>query len=117
MFTIRLNNMIFFAYHGVHEEETIVGTDFKVSVSISFAASKEIIALNDTINYVVVFDIVKRNFEIPQKLLETLAQNITAEIYKINNQITSNNVTIDKLNPPICNFTGNVGVSYLKSYP
>ncbi len=116
MFTIRLNKMIFFAYHGVHEEEAIVGTEFEVSVSISFNEVEKISELHHTINYVAVFEIVKRLFETPQKLLETLAQNITEEIYKINNQIVSINVTIDKLNAPICNFTGNVGVNYLKSY-
>ena len=116
MFTIRLDDMIFHAYHGVHEEETIVGTDFKVSVSISFNPSKKILALDDTINYVAVFSIVKNIFETPEKLLETIAQNITDEIYKINNQITSINVFISKLNPPICNLTGTVGVNYLKSY-
>jgi dihydroneopterin aldolase len=116
MFTVRLNDMIFHAYHGVHEEETVVGTDFKVSVLISFSKSKKILSLNDTINYVSVFEIVKKLFEIPEKLLETLAQNITDEIYKINNQISSINVTIDKLNPPIRNFTGTVGVNYLKFY-
>ena len=116
MFTVRLNDMIFHAYHGVHEEETIVGADFKVSVAISFNVSKKILSLNDTINYVAVFSIIKNLFEIPEKLLETLAQNITDEIYKINNQITSINVTIIKLNPPICNFTGTVGVNYSKSY-
>lgn len=117
MFTIRLNNVKFFAYHGVHEEETIVGTEFEVSLAISFADSKKVVSIGDTINYVSVFEIVKRNFEIPQKLLETLAQNITEEIYKIDERILSINITIDKLNPPICNFTGNVGVNYLKLYP
>ena len=108
--------MKFFAYHGVHKEEAIVGTEFEVFVSISFDSSVKILELNDTINYVAVFEIVKKLFAIPEKLLETLAQNITEEIYKINNQIISINVTIDKLNSPICNFTGTVGVNYSKSY-
>ena len=116
MFTIRLNKMNFFAYHGVHEEENIVGTEFEVSVAVSFKAPDEVIALSDTINYVAVFEIVKRYFSTPEKLLETLAQNITEEIYKIDRRITSINITIDKLNAPICNFTGNVGVNYLKSF-
>ncbi len=116
MFTIRLNKMTFFAYHGVHEEETVVGTDFEVSVAIAFNAPEKVIALTDTINYVAVYEIVKQYFKIPEKLLETVAQNITEEIYKIDHRITSINITIDKLNAPICNFTGNVGVNYLKSF-
>lgn len=117
MFTIRLNKMQFFAYHGMHVEEAIVGTDFEVSVLISFSADKKIIDITDTLNYVAVYEIVKRYFDTPEKLLETLAQNITEEIYRTDKRISSINITIDKLNPPICNFTGNVGVNYLKLYP
>lgn len=116
MFTIRLNKMKLFAYHGVHSEETIVGTDFEVSVAISFAEQKKIVALEDTINYVAVFEIVKKHFEVPTQLLETLAQNISEEIYKVDNRITSINIAIEKLNAPICNFTGTVGINYSKSF-
>lgn len=116
MFTIRLNKMKLFAYHGVHSEETIVGTDFEVSVAISFAENKKVVALADTINYVAVFEIVKKHFDLPTALLETLVQNISEDIYKIDNRILSINITIDKLNAPICNFMGNVGVQYVKSF-
>jgi dihydroneopterin aldolase len=51
MFTVHLNKLKFFAHHGVHDEEGIIGTDFEVSVSINFNAPEKIIALNDTINY------------------------------------------------------------------
>ena len=116
MFTIRLNNLLFFAYHGVHAEETIVGTEFEVSAQITFAENKKIEALADTLNYVNIYEIIKDHFSRPVPLLETLAQDISQEIYKIDNRITSINVTIDKLNAPICNFTGTVGVNYSKSF-
>ena len=117
MFTIRLNKLKFFAYHGVHSEEAIVGNEFEVSILISFSESKKIVALNDTLNYVEVFNAVKNLFAIPEQLLETLAQKISEEIYKIDNRVSSINITIDKLNAPICNFTGTVGINYSKSYP
>ena len=117
MFTIRLNKMKIFAYHGVHAEETVVGAEFEVSAQITFAENKKIEALADTLNYVNVYAIIKDNFSKTVPLLETLAQNISEEIYKVDERITSINITIDKLNPPICNFIGNVGVNYSKSYP
>ena len=117
MFTIRLNKMKIFAYHGVHAEETVVGTEFEVSVQITFAENKKIEALADTLNYVNVYGLIKDNFSKPVPLLETLAQNISEEIYKVDERITSINITIDKLNAPMCNFTGSVGVTYSKSYP
>ena len=116
MFTICLNKLKFFAYHGVHAEEALIGTDFEVSVSIVLNAPEIVQELNDTINYVTVYEIIKRHFAQPEKLLETLAQNITQEIQKIDNRITSINITIDKINAPISNFIGTVGVTYLKSY-
>ncbi len=116
MFTVHLNKLKFFAHHGVHDEEGIIGTDFEVSVSINFNAPEKIIALNDTINYVSVFNIVKNRFAIPERLLETLAQHIAVDIYDLDNRITTINISIDKINPPISNFTGSVGVTYSKSY-
>ena len=117
MFTIRLHKLIFFSYHGVHAEETVAGTEFEVSVQITFAENKKIEALADTLNYVNVYAIIKDHFSRPVPLLERLAQNISEEIYKIDERITSINITIDKLNAPICNFIGTVGVNYSKSYP
>ena len=117
MFTIRLNKMKIFAYHGVHAEETVVGTEFEVSVQITFTENKKMEALADTINYVNVYALIKDHFSKPVPLLETLAQNISEEIYKVDERITSINITIDKLNAPMCNFTGFVGVTYSKSYP
>ena len=116
MFTIRLNKMRFFAFHGVHMEESLIGTDFEVTIAISFSTNKKITELSDTVNYVEVFEVVKKHFDKPQKLLETVAQNITEEIYKLNKYVSSINITIDKINAPICNFTGSVGVNYLKSF-
>jgi 7,8-dihydroneopterin aldolase/epimerase/oxygenase len=116
MFTIHLKKLKLFAYHGVHDEETIIGTDFEVSVAVSFNAPEKVAQLNDTINYVTIYDIIKLHFAQPEKLLETLAQNITQQIHKIDNRITSINITIDKLNAPISNFIGTVGVTYSKSY-
>lgn len=116
MFTIHLKKLSFFAHHGVHDEEGIIGTDFEVSVSIHFNAPEKIVALNDTINYVDVFEIIKKRFAIPERLLETLAQHIVDEIYTMDNRITTINISIDKINAPIANFVGRVGVYYSKSF-
>jgi 7,8-dihydroneopterin aldolase/epimerase/oxygenase len=116
MFTVHLNKLKFFAHHGVHDEEGIIGTDFEVSVSVSFNAPEKVVALNDTINYVNVFDIVKNRFGIPERLLETLAEHIVNDIYAMDNRITTINISIDKINAPIPNFIGTVGVSYTKSF-
>ncbi len=115
MFSIHLDKMKFFAHHGLHDEEGITGTEFEVQVNISFDAEK-VESLHDTVNYVTVYEIVKQKFLHPARLLETLAQDIVAEIRKTDVRIMSINITIHKINPPICNFTGSVGVSFSKSF-
>ena len=116
MFTVHLKKLMFFAHHGVHDEEGIVGTDFEVSVSINFNAPEKMQALHDTINYVSIYTIIKNRFSIPERLLETLAQHVVDDIYAIDNRITTINISIDKINPPISNFIGSVGVTYSKSF-
>jgi dihydroneopterin aldolase len=100
----------------VYEEEAIVGTSFEVNLSINFEAEKVIHSLKQTINYVEVYDIVKRHFERPRQLLEMLAQEITEDIRKSDSRIRAVDIHIKKINPPIANFTGSVGVSYSKSF-
>jgi 7,8-dihydroneopterin aldolase/epimerase/oxygenase len=116
MFTIHLNKLLFFAHHGVHEEETVVGGNFEVSIDIDFTTVDKVISLNDTINYVDIFSLVKHRFSIPEKLLETLAQNIVEDIYEADKRIKTINISIQKLNPPLVNFTGSVGITYSKSF-
>ena len=116
MFTIHLHNCIFYSRHGVYEEEAIVGTSFEVNLSISFEAGEVIHSLTQTVNYVEVYEIVKRHFERPRQLLEMLAQEITEDIHTSDARIGSVDIHIKKLNPPIANFTGSVGVSYSKSF-
>ena len=116
MFTIHLTNLRFFAHHGMHDEEAIVGNDFEVSVSVSFDVPEKINSLSETVNYVSVYMIIKKIFKHPSKLLETLASDICNEIYSSDKRVTNINITIHKLNPPISNFTGNVGVSFSKSF-
>ena len=117
MFTISLSKMKFFAHHGWHDEEEITGTGFEVSVSVSFDSPGEIKSLEDTVDYVAVFNIIKERFINSAKLLETLAFQISEDIHKFDPRISLINITIDKINPPITNFTGTVGVAYSKSYP
>ncbi len=116
MITIHLDNLVFFSHHGVHEEEAIVGTHFEIDADISFQEKQLISSLEDTINYVAVYNIIKKHMAHPSRLLETVAMQIADEIYEKNNYVKIINIRIRKLNPPINNFTGKVGVTYSKEY-
>ena len=58
--SISVENAHFYAYHGVFEQEQVVGNEFVVSVTVSLPASDELIndELSDTISYVDIYDII-----------------------------------------------------------
>ena len=100
----------------MHGEETIVGTEFGVTATITLGAKERITSIKETVNYSDAFNIIKRHMENPVLLLETLAKDMADEIYLLDKAITSISITINKLNPPIQGFNGTVGVSYSKEY-
>lgn len=116
MFSISLHNLIFFSFHGVHEEERILGNNYEVNVVISFDSMEQITALEQTVNYASVYEIIKQQMAIPAMLLETVAQDLTQKIYNHDNRIKTISVSIEKKNPPIPNITGTVSVIYIKDF-
>ncbi len=116
MIQINLHNLLFFSYHGVHEEESIVGAEFKMDVTLGFNEQGKILSLQDSIDYVVVYNIIKEKMKHPSRLLETVVMEVAEEIKKLFPLMETININLSKLHPPINNFTGNVGVTYHKAY-
>jgi len=116
MFTIHLHNLRFFSFHGVHDEEQVLGNDYEVSADVSFDTAGAITKLHQTINYVKIYEVIKQRMNTPTALLETVAQDLADGIYQIDKRITSISISIKKVHPPIANFTGSVGVSYKKDF-
>jgi 7,8-dihydroneopterin aldolase/epimerase/oxygenase len=110
--TIEVKDMRIYAGHGVHSEEALAGNEFLVSVSVSFEPEGKISSLSETVDYVKLSEIIKKEMKERKKLLETLAQNITEATRSAFGNIKKISVNIQKLAPPIANFTGTVGVSY-----
>jgi 7,8-dihydroneopterin aldolase/epimerase/oxygenase len=109
--TILLHQLHFFAYHGLFDEEKIVGGQFELNVEVEFEEDEKIIRLNQSINYTAIYEVIKTQMAIPTLLLETLVQTLIEKIRKINMAaITAVQVEIKKINPPIPNFTGQVGI-------
>ena len=117
MVTVHLNDMFFFAGHGLYDEEAKVENEFKVDLAISFnEPEKDIISIEHTVNYVQVYAIVQQVFAVRSHLLETLAMQIAGQVRDTFTFIKSIEVHIKKMHPPISGFTGSVGVSYSKSF-
>ena len=117
MITIHLHNVKFYSYHGIHEEEKVLGADFEVSANIQFHEEKEIISsIQQTINYVDVYEIIKQRMDIPSKLLETVVMEIGTSLKSKFENIRFISIHLKKVHPPITGFQGGVGVSWEKQY-
>jgi dihydroneopterin aldolase len=116
MFTIHLNNLRFFSFHGLYEEERILGNEYEVNAEVTIAAKEHVTAINQTVDYVKIYDIIKQRMAIPAPLLETVAQDLAQLIYDTDKRIISILVNIKKVYPPIASFSGNISVSYKKDF-
>lgn len=115
--TISLNDLQFYAFHGLYPEERLTGNTFIVSVELSYQPPEDklIETIGDTVNYAAVYALVKARMQTPSDLLETLAMLITEDIFSGFPAVTRIKTEIQKMHPPIPDFTGSVGVSYSKS--
>lgn len=112
LMTIEVKDMRVFAGHGVHSGEAVTGNEFLVSVSVSFHPGGKISSLSGTVDYVKLTEIIREEMNSRKELLETLAQNIAANIRSTFGHSRKVTVHIIKLTAPITNFTGTVGVTY-----
>ena len=113
---ISLNKLLFVGYHGLYPEEKKLGNNYSVEIDIDFTPKEGVIdQLDQTIDYVHVYAIVKKWMEIPTPLLETLVGKIADDI--LSSQTLANKVfvKITKLHLPISSFEGNVSVKIEKS--
>ncbi len=115
--TIELKGLRFFAEHGMYAEEIKIGNEFEVDLCISYKLPKKSIdSIEQTINYVDVYRIVKAEMAEPKHLLETCAIKIVDRLHNYFKQIEKIQINVKKLAPPITNFTGSVGVSIYKEF-
>ena len=100
---VRINNMKFFAYHGVASEEKSLGQAFEVDIEVS--TSLKIATLSDdlrkSIDYSILHLIAKEEILLDKyDLIETVAEKISTRILSLNGAI-STTITIRKPNAPI----------------
>ena len=113
---ISLNKLLFVGYHGLYPEEKKLGNNYSVEIDIDFTPKQGVIdQLDQTIDYVHVYAIVKKWMEIPTPLLETLVGKIADDIFSSQTLANKVFVKITKLHLPIPSFEGNVSVKIEKS--
>jgi dihydroneopterin aldolase len=113
MIKIHLDQLEFFAYHGVYEEERMLGSEFLVDICIHYLPNQKIIrSINETIDYTVVYDLLEQRMKIPTDLLETIATEFCHQLMDRFPSVQMVEFGIKKLHPPIQKFVGSVGVSF-----
>lgn len=100
---VSLEGVEFHAYHGVYPHERTSGNKFEVDVHVEtrFDDSAFRDELTGTLNYEVLYAIVKTEMEKPSKLLERVGNAIAESVLKKFDEAISVEVKISKLNPPI----------------
>ena len=103
MSMIAIEGMEFYAYHGCFEEEKIIGTGFVVDLYFTTDTSEaeKTDNLKKTVNYLKVFQVVKKEMEISSNLLEHISRRILLAIQHEFPQVDWAKVKIQKLNPPL----------------
>ena len=100
---ITLKNVRFHACHGVLPQERQVGGDFLVTLRVGYPLGKamESDEVADTLNYAALFDVVRQEMQVPSQLLEHVAGRIVKTIAAAFPAVTSVDLELTKLNPPM----------------
>ena len=100
---IDVNGIKLFAYHGCMDEESRIGTDYEVKLSVwaDLKKSAQSDRLKDTVDYVALNHIIKQEMAIRAKLLEVVAQRIIDRILSEQTLVQKVKVSVSKLAPPI----------------
>ena len=117
MVIVVLKDVELYAYHGVGEAERTAGGRYVVNVSVTYKEKKSTFTdLQDTINYVTIFNIVRQRMGVPSTLLEQVAADIIHEIQQQFNIVNEIECSIYKIRAPIENLNGKVGIHLLKKF-
>ena len=100
---ILLDDMRFYAYHGVMEQERQVGGEYSVSLTVEadLAEAARTDDVADTINYAALYALVEREMAVPSRLLEHVAARIGWRTLEEYDRVTAVTVKVTKLNPPM----------------
>ena len=110
--TITLDTMKFHAFHGVMNEERIIGGTFLADISyVIETRAIETDIIEDTISYAEIFDLIKEEMEKPSQLIEHVAGRIMKALKTRFPQMLETVVKISKLNPPVNGEAGKATVT------
>jgi dihydroneopterin aldolase len=111
MITIELCDIRLHAYHGIFEGEEKTGSPYIVNLLVTYDDTNiEFNDISDTINYAELYKIIRNRMQIPTGLIEKVCDSIIRHIKHQYPFVKEVDLSIYKLQAPIENFQGKVGV-------
>ncbi|MFM1753181.1 MAG: hypothetical protein RLZZ236_120 [Bacteroidota bacterium] len=103
MGTIKLKNIRTFSYHGCLIEESKIGSDYRVDLEVKTDLRKSCASdkLADTVDYVLLNQIVVDEMAIRSELLEHVAHRIIVRVFAEAPSVSRIKIGVSKINPPI----------------
>ncbi|MFM7902874.1 MAG: dihydroneopterin aldolase [Bacteroidota bacterium] len=101
--TISIEGIRCYAFHGCMEEEGLIGGEYLVDVTITkdLQLSMESDDLKDTVDYVMVSDVVREQMSIRSKLIEHVGGRILKILHQNIPGAKSIELKINKMRPPV----------------
>ncbi|RAJ23124.1 dihydroneopterin aldolase [Pedobacter cryoconitis] len=99
--TVALNDVKCFALHGYYPEEQLTGTEFLVSVEVTFIPSGDTEDLQRTVNYEVLNTIILEEMRNTKKMLESVVKLILDRTISSFPFILTAVAGIKKMHPPM----------------
>jgi len=102
MAIIKIEGIKVFAYHGDLPEEAKLGGQFIVNVLVTADTEKseQTDDLKDTVDYVTIIDVVKKQMSIRSNMIEHVAKRIVNEILLLN-KVKQVKIELEKIQPAI----------------
>lgn len=113
-----IKNLRLKAYHGVLPQEQRVGNDYVLNVKVGYPwyRASESDEIGDTLNYASLADVIEKEMKQPSMLLEHVAGRIAKSIKEVFPEVSSIQLSIKKLAPPIHQDTDGCGVEIFMTY-
>lgn len=100
--TVALNDVRCFALHGYYPEEQLTGTEFLVSVEVTFVPSSgDTEDLERTVNYEVINTIILEEMQSTKKMLESVVRLILDRVISAYPFVSTAKAGIKKMHPPM----------------
>ena len=101
--TVKVENLKIYAFHGCMDEEKVIGSDYVINMKAMCFVGEKVFNddINQTVDYVDLARIAKREMAVRSKLLEAVIKRIIDASFKEIDSLEELCVSVSKINPPI----------------